>query len=73
MPKMGKWTDTNLKNNLALVVSIYPVEFQIDWTKRLQLKVWKPKYFRQADAQNGQMEALQFWQQPSPSGVLLPC
>ena len=43
--RIGKWTDTSCKSNLALVVSNQLIKFQIDWTKRLRVRVWKPKYF----------------------------
>ena len=66
---MGKWTDTNFKSNLALVVSYHPIKFQIDQTKHLQVRDWKPKYFGCVQAQNGQTGQPQFCNKPSPGGV----
>ena len=47
-PKMGTWTNPIFETNQALVVSSHPVKFQVDRIKRLQVRVWKPKYFGQA-------------------------
>ena len=44
MPKKGQKTDTNFKGNQALVVSYHSVKFQIDWLKRLQVRVWKQNF-----------------------------
>ena len=33
--KTSKRTDPNFESHQALVVSSYPVKFQVDWTKRL--------------------------------------
>ena len=50
-PNMGKPTDANFDSNLALVVSSHPVKFQVDRTKRLWVRVRKPKYLGWVQAQ----------------------
>ena len=37
--KMGTWTDTNFKSNLAQVVSYHPVKFQVGRTKHLSVSL----------------------------------
>ena len=72
-PKIGKWTDPNFRSNQALEVSYHPVKIQVDWKKRLRVRVWKKKYFGWAHAQSRQTEGPQFWKQPNSGSVLLPC
>ena len=38
---MNRRDYTNFKSNLAMMVIYLPVEFEFDWTKRFQVRVWK--------------------------------
>ena len=70
---------TNFESNLAMMVIYVPVKYELDWTNRSRVRVWKQKCGQTDGETNGQKtdkrtdRITQFRKEPSYDGDLCPC